>query len=52
MNATLSTFADFRIRGAILDEIRSMQWASKDARRKVNEVRPCSMSCSRSWSGR
>lgn len=39
MNATLSTFADFRIRGAILDEVRSMQWASKDARRKVNEVR-------------
>jgi len=39
MNATLSTFADFRIRGAILDEIRSMQWASKDARRRVNEVR-------------
>lgn len=39
MNATLSTFADFRIRGAILDEIRTMQWASKDARRKVHEVR-------------
>lgn len=39
MNASLSTFADFRIRGAILDEIRNMQWASKDARRKVHEVR-------------
>lgn len=39
MNATLSTFADFRIRGSILDEIRNMQWASKDARRKIHEVR-------------
>ncbi|MCL4536511.1 MAG: FliA/WhiG family RNA polymerase sigma factor [Nitrospirae bacterium] len=39
MNATLSTFADFRIRGAIIDEIRSMQWASKDARKKLEEVR-------------
>jgi RNA polymerase sigma factor FliA len=39
MNTTLSTFADFRIRGAIIDEIRSMQWASKDARKKLDEVR-------------
>ncbi len=39
MNATLSTFADFRIRGAIIDEIRSMQWASKDARKRLEEVR-------------
>ncbi|MEW6739012.1 MAG: sigma-70 family RNA polymerase sigma factor [Nitrospirota bacterium] len=39
MNATLSTFADFRIRGAIIDEIRSMQWASKDARKKLEAVR-------------
>ncbi len=39
MNASLSTFADFRIRGAMIDEIRSMQWASKDARRKLDNVR-------------
>lgn len=39
MNTTLSTFADFRIRGAMIDEIRSMQWASKDARKKLEEVR-------------
>ncbi len=39
MNASLSTFADFRIRGAMIDEIRSMQWASKDARRKLDDVR-------------
>lgn len=39
MNTSLSTFADFRIRGAIIDEIRSMQWASKDARKKLDDVR-------------
>ncbi|MCL4490686.1 MAG: FliA/WhiG family RNA polymerase sigma factor [Nitrospirae bacterium] len=39
LNTSLSTFADFRIRGAIIDEIRSMQWASKDARKKLEEVR-------------
>jgi RNA polymerase sigma factor for flagellar operon FliA len=39
MNATLSTFADFRIRGAIIDEVRSMQWVSKDARKKLEDVR-------------
>ncbi|HWR89889.1 MAG TPA: FliA/WhiG family RNA polymerase sigma factor [Dissulfurispiraceae bacterium] len=39
MKTTLSTFADFRIRGAIIDEIRSMQWASKDARKKLEYVR-------------
>jgi RNA polymerase sigma factor FliA len=39
MNTTLSTFADFRIRGAIIDEIRSMQWASKDVRKKLDVVR-------------
>ncbi|HMK61503.1 MAG TPA: FliA/WhiG family RNA polymerase sigma factor [Dissulfurispiraceae bacterium] len=39
MNTTLSTFADFRIRGAIIDEVRSMQWASKDVKKKIEEVR-------------
>ncbi|HSW63266.1 MAG TPA: FliA/WhiG family RNA polymerase sigma factor [Dissulfurispiraceae bacterium] len=39
MNASLSTFADFRIRGSMIDEIRTMQWASKDVRRKLDEVR-------------
>ncbi len=39
LNASLSTFADFRIRGAIIDEIRSMQWGSKDARKKLDETK-------------
>ncbi|HEX8948854.1 MAG TPA: FliA/WhiG family RNA polymerase sigma factor [Dissulfurispiraceae bacterium] len=38
-NASLSTFADFRIKGSIIDEVRSMQWASKDARKKLEEVK-------------
>jgi RNA polymerase sigma factor for flagellar operon FliA len=38
-NITLSTFADFRIRGAILDEISSMQWISKDALKKIDTVK-------------
>ncbi|GER94464.1 FliA/WhiG family RNA polymerase sigma factor [hot springs metagenome] len=49
MNATLSTFADFRIRGAIIDEIRSMQWASKDARKKLEEVRNAYMEIEKSY---
>src|SRR5208283_3455679 len=39
LNASLSTFADFRIRGAIIDEVRSMQWASKDARKKLDDAK-------------
>ncbi len=38
-NVSLSTFADFRIRGAMIDQIRSMQWASKDARKRLEDVR-------------
>lgn len=38
-NASLSTFSDFRIRGAIIDEVRSMQWVSKDARKKLEDAR-------------
>ena len=38
-NASLSTFADFRIRGSIIDEVRSMQWVSKDARKKLDDAR-------------
>jgi RNA polymerase sigma factor for flagellar operon FliA len=38
-NASLSTFADFRIRGSIIDQIRSMQWVSKDARKKLDDAR-------------
>jgi RNA polymerase sigma factor for flagellar operon FliA len=35
----LKTYAEFRIRGAMIDEIRSMQWASRDVKRKIGEIR-------------
>ncbi|MBI4689090.1 MAG: FliA/WhiG family RNA polymerase sigma factor [Nitrospirae bacterium] len=37
--ASLKTFSDLRIKGAIIDEIRSMQWASRDVRKKLSAVR-------------
>jgi len=37
--ASLKTFSDCRIKGAIIDEIRSMQWTSRDIRKKVSTVR-------------
>jgi RNA polymerase sigma factor for flagellar operon FliA len=38
-NTKLKTYAEFRIRGAMIDEIRSMQWASRDVKRKISDVR-------------
>jgi RNA polymerase sigma factor for flagellar operon FliA len=32
------TYAEFRIRGAILDELRSMDWIPRSIRRKVREI--------------
>jgi RNA polymerase sigma factor for flagellar operon FliA len=32
------TYAEFRIRGAILDELRSMDWIPRSVRKKVREV--------------
>jgi RNA polymerase sigma factor for flagellar operon FliA len=34
--ATLKTFSDCRIKGAIIDEIRAMVWASKGMRKKLS----------------
>jgi len=36
--ADLKTFAEYRIRGAILDELRSMDWYSRSMRKKIHEV--------------
>jgi RNA polymerase sigma factor FliA len=33
-----STFAELRIRGAILDNLRSLDWASRSARRRSREI--------------
>jgi len=37
-NASLKSFAAFRIRGAILDSLRAQDWASRPLRRKGREV--------------
>lgn len=34
----LKTYAEFRIRGAILDEVRSMDWASRSIREKMKRL--------------
>jgi RNA polymerase sigma factor for flagellar operon FliA len=37
-NASFSTFAKFRIRGAILDSLRSIDWGSRTTRRKGRAI--------------
>ncbi len=37
--ASLKTFSECRIKGAIIDEIRSMQWTSRDVRKKLSTAR-------------
>ena len=37
--ASLKTFSDCRIKGAIIDEIRSMQWAARDMKKNLNTVK-------------
>ena len=34
----IKTFAEYRIRGAMLDELRSMDWYSRSMRKKVQEI--------------
>ncbi len=37
-NAQFKTFAKFRIRGAILDSLRELDWGSRSLRRKAREI--------------
>jgi RNA polymerase sigma factor for flagellar operon FliA len=37
-NAKLRTYAEFKIRGAILDSLRGMDWASRHRRRKARDI--------------
>jgi RNA polymerase sigma factor for flagellar operon FliA len=34
----IKTFAEYRIRGAILDELRSMDWYSRSMRKRIQEI--------------
>jgi len=36
--AQLKTYAEFRIKGAILDELRNMDWLPRSVRRKIREI--------------
>lgn len=38
-NARLTTYAEFRIKGAMLDEIRSMQWGSRGMKKRISDVK-------------
>ncbi len=38
-NAALKTFAEYRIKGAMLDELRSAEWAPKHLQKKINELK-------------
>jgi RNA polymerase sigma factor for flagellar operon FliA len=37
-NTKLKTYAEFKIRGAILDSLRSMDWASRHRRKKAKDI--------------
>jgi len=37
-DAQLKTYAEFRIKGAILDELRSMDWLPRSIRKKIREM--------------
>ena len=41
-NVQFSSYAQFRIRGAILDSLRSLDWGSRDLRRKARSVEEAS----------
>lgn len=36
--ADIKTYAEYRIKGAILDELRSMDWYSRSMRKKIQEI--------------
>lgn len=37
-NVKLKTYAEYKIRGAILDSLRSLDWAPRDKRRKAKQI--------------
>ena len=38
LNVKLRTYAEYKIRGAILDSLRGLDWASRDRRRKAKQI--------------
>jgi RNA polymerase sigma factor for flagellar operon FliA len=43
-NVKLRTYAEYKIRGAILDSLRKLDWASRDRRRKTKQIEAATLS--------
>lgn len=43
MNVKLKTYAEYKIRGAILDSLRGMDWAPRQQRKRVKMIESCIM---------
>ncbi len=50
-NVQFKTYAEFRIKGAMLDELRSLDWVPRSVRRKVTELENALPSSKRNWAG-
>ncbi len=42
-NVKLRTYAEYKIRGSILDSLRKLDWASRDRRRKTKQIEAATM---------
>jgi RNA polymerase sigma factor FliA len=50
-NVKLKTYAEYKIRGAILDSLRELDWASRQKRRKAREVEAAIAAAAQKLSG-
>ena len=48
-NVKLRTYAEYRIRGAILDSLRGLDWASRDRRRKAKQIEAAMAAAEQRW---
>ena len=48
-NVKLRTYAEYKIRGAILDSLRGLDWASRDRRRKAKQIEAAIGAAEQRW---
>jgi len=48
-NVKLRTYAEYKIRGAILDSLRGLDWASRDRRRKAKQIEAGMAAAEQRW---
>ena len=48
-NVKLRTYAEYRIRGAILDSLRGLDWASRDRRHKAKRIEAAMAAAEQRW---